>query len=274
MSEGWFRLHRDVFTHPVLSEDENGNRLPFSKLEAWLWMIGEAAWADRRANIGGQIVTLRRGQFSHSIRFMAKAWQWGVATVDRFLKRLKNEQMIGTASGTASGTAVTVITICNYDKYQSDAADSGTPSGTPSGTAAEQQRNRLEEREEGKKEEKKDLRQNGHAHDAAKPAKSRAPSALSEFEPVWKTYPRKVGRGAAEKAWTKALATVHDPGEITGPLAAFVAASRRVEPKFIPHLATWLNQQRWRDETGGSAASVDPDEAAYYAKLDSWGIPH
>jgi hypothetical protein len=72
---------------------------------------------------------------------------------------------------------------------------------------------------------------------------SRSP-ALADFDRFWAVYPRKVGKGAAEKSWVKAL-TVASPGEI------ITAAQRNAwpdDPQFIPNPATWLNQQRWLDE--------------------------
>jgi hypothetical protein len=64
------------------------------------------------------------------------------------------------------------------------------------------------------------------------------------FDAFWAGYPRKVGRGAAAKAWTKAT-TKADAATIT---AAMVSYSWPDDPQFIPHAATWLNQERWTDE--------------------------
>ncbi len=91
------------------------NREPFSKNEAWLWLIEEANWKD-----GSR---LKRGQLSHSIRHMAGVWKWDKSKVSRFIFVLKNQDMIETASETGQ----TVITICNYDKYQSRDKEGATP---------------------------------------------------------------------------------------------------------------------------------------------------
>lgn len=71
--------------------------------------------------------------------------------------------------------------------------------------------------------------------------------AVLEFDRVWSLYPRKVGKGAAEKAWLKARRSASFD-EIAGPLAAFCENIRGTEQRFIPHLATWLNQRRWEDD--------------------------
>jgi hypothetical protein len=96
---------------------------PFTEREAFMWMVMEASWKPREKRVGSVVVNLERGQLASSIRFMADAWNWQKSTVDRFLKRLENRDMIGTASG----TGVTVITICKYSEYQNAPSDSGTP---------------------------------------------------------------------------------------------------------------------------------------------------
>jgi len=64
-------------------------------------------------------------------------------------------------------------------------------------------------------------------------------------------YPRKVGRPAALKAWNRAM-KVATPEEVVDGLIrhlpAFLAQKERGETQFIPHPATWLNQERWNDD--------------------------
>lgn len=69
------------------------------------------------------------------------------------------------------------------------------------------------------------------------------------FDRFWDRYPKKVGKGAAEKAFEK-----HKPGEsLLGEMLAAIArqadseAWRKDGGQFIPNPATWLNQRRWED---------------------------
>lgn len=94
----------------------------FSKLEAWLWMIGEASWKNRRIETAGQIITVERGQLSASYRFMAKKFGWSVKAVRTFLRQLADDRSIVTETGTGQ----MVITLCNYESYQSFADYKGT----------------------------------------------------------------------------------------------------------------------------------------------------
>ena len=107
----------------------NGNgfyllhREPFTRAQAWVWMIERAGWHDGACTIDGKTVTLRRGQFSHSNRYLAQAWRWTPAKVQRFLKRLKVEEMIKTTS--ESGQLV--VTVSNYGRYQAAPPPTDTP---------------------------------------------------------------------------------------------------------------------------------------------------
>lgn len=105
---GVFAVARGVFDHPLFADE------PFSEREAWIWLVGEAAWRPTRARVGRAIVTLNRGQLAHSTRFMAAKWKWSEARVRRFLARLKEDAMIGVKTDALA----TQITICNYDAYQ------------------------------------------------------------------------------------------------------------------------------------------------------------
>ena len=73
-------------------------------------------------------------------------------------------------------------------------------------------------------------------------------SFKEDFEDWYQHYPRRVARGAAEKALAKALrggATLEALIEGTKRYAAQVAGK---EAQYIKHPATWLNGQCWLDE--------------------------
>ena len=82
----------------------------------------------------------------------------------------------------------------------------------------------------------------------------------AEFEQIWPHFPRKVGKGNARKAWIKARRTATFD-EIAKPLGLFIRNQRNVEQRFIPHLSTWLNGERWQDDqthaTNRAATSSD-----------------
>ncbi len=74
------------------------------------------------------------------------------------------------------------------------------------------------------------------------------PNELTEgFQLFWKLYPRKVGKGAAAKAWAK------NGGEDA--LDDILKDLRKrvwpTDKQYIPHPSTYLNSWRWLDEEPG-----------------------
>lgn len=137
MTGGVFAVSRGIFDHGFFAKEALTER------EAWIWLIGEAAWKSRRVRVGDHMISLSRGQCAFSVRFLADKWGWSKSKVTRFLDRLKTETMIGTDAG----QGVSVITICNYNDYQKVSLPSETETGTHTGTDAGQMRDKEEDRE-------------------------------------------------------------------------------------------------------------------------------
>lgn len=110
-------ISRSIFDHEFFAEE------PMTEREAWMWMIMDAAWKPHRKRAGDFVVDLGRGQLAASVRFMAGVWKWTPARVQRFIKRLQALDMISLKTD----TGVSVITVCNYNKYQyqAKAGDTG-----------------------------------------------------------------------------------------------------------------------------------------------------
>lgn len=88
----------------------------------------------------------------------------------------------------------------------------------------------------------------------------------TSFSTFWNAYPRKAGKGAAQKAFAK----VRAPLDIL--LSALEAQKRsdqwnRDGGQYIPYPATWLNQRRWEDEP-----PAQPEKEAEPA--EDWTITH
>lgn len=70
------------------------------------------------------------------------------------------------------------------------------------------------------------------------------------FSIFWASYPKKVGKGAAEKSWKKIKPT---KDLLEKMLNAIEIAKQSMQwnkdnGQYIPNPATWLNQKRWEDE--------------------------
>ena len=148
---GHYRMHRRWMDHPAFGKE------PFTRAQAWCWLIEKAAWKDHTQPLGKDIIPVHRGEYATSVRFLAEQWRWSRMKAQRFLTRLEDHEMIkktGTVHGTANGTQYTLIMVCNYDKYQVVGDEGGTPNGTVVGTRAGRGRDKLEEGY--KKEEKRE----------------------------------------------------------------------------------------------------------------------
>jgi hypothetical protein len=117
---GFVLFHREWFSRESgLRGDEY---YPFA------WLMLEAAHEPCRRYIDGKPIDLQRGQLAASVRYLAKAWGTTKRKVEGILARLSTPQTRGRI-GIATGTGITLITICNYDVFQFSNEGSGTARG-------------------------------------------------------------------------------------------------------------------------------------------------
>lgn len=70
------------------------------------------------------------------------------------------------------------------------------------------------------------------------------------FDLFWQAYPKKVGKGAALKSWSKFQFTESEANAVIKSVQENSARNPqwlKDNGQFIPHPATWLNQERWND---------------------------
>lgn len=72
----------------------------------------------------------------------------------------------------------------------------------------------------------------------------------SAFAAFWNAYPRKVAKGAARKAWDKAIKAGAEPADVVLGARRYATDPRRNDSdiRYTAHPATWLNSERWADE--------------------------
>lgn len=124
--KGWVKLHRKIEDNPLWFREK------FTRGQAWIDLLLGANHIAKTIIIRGIAIKIKRGQLGWSEVTMSKRWQWSRKKVRRFLKLLETEQQIKQQKYLY---ITTIVTILNYDKYQS-----GTASDTASDTAKEQQR--------------------------------------------------------------------------------------------------------------------------------------
>ena len=100
------------------------------------------------------------------------------------------------------------------------------------------------------------------------PKKRDRSASSAEFENFWLVYPRKINRAVALKAFEKATRKTEADLIITA-VRGYKFAD---DEQFIPHPATWLNQERWID---GTPTSVRPqvteaEKSAFLEEHQQW----
>lgn len=68
------------------------------------------------------------------------------------------------------------------------------------------------------------------------------------FEQFYQAYPRKVGKKNALKSWTRIKVTPELFTKIMTALEIVKKTNQWQDIQYVPHPATWLNQERWEDE--------------------------
>lgn len=131
----YYQMQRGWQDHHLFAGDE------YSRRDAWEWLVANAAWKDTSTGYLGKKILLKRGQLSHSVRFLAEKWGWSAPKVQRFLCSLKTDAMVDTQSDTGR----LLITICNYDKFQTPEKEVDTATYSTTDTPAIQQRYKEEE---------------------------------------------------------------------------------------------------------------------------------
>lgn len=196
---GYVKAHRDRFAHPLFGKE------PFCRGYAWDWIVSRACWKATKYDVRGQIIEVSRGQFVASPDEMARAWNWSRSAVIRFLMRLQTEHMIEQSTGHKK----TIITVCNYEKYQADEPNTGHKSGRNIGHKPDTNRTAKEEGEEGKKIEGSEEPKAPSAFDHL--ARAIGDDLASDFIAHRKAL-RKPMTANAGKLMAEKLASMPDPG--------------------------------------------------------------
>lgn len=137
--EYYIPISRRLFEHQFWCEERI-----FSRFEAWLDLVQSARFEDTKQLIGNRFIEVKRGQILVSLRFLASRWQWSTKKVNSFLDLLIQDKMI--IKETPKETGQTVVTICNYDKYNFTSQELETPKkqqGNTKETLRKQQGNKV-----------------------------------------------------------------------------------------------------------------------------------
>lgn len=108
---GWFAVSREILDHPIF----NGRP---DRLYAWIWILSNAAYKDTKQDVDGHIIDVPRGCLCASQAMMQRGTGMSRQALRTFLNLLENANVISPKPATKSTKSRTMITVCNYDKYQ------------------------------------------------------------------------------------------------------------------------------------------------------------
>ena len=108
--EGYISLHRKIREHKMWKDK------PFPKLQAWVDILLSTNWKEKDFLVGNSTIKIERGQFLTSVDKLSNRWGWSRCKTRDFLNLLEADEMIVRKST----SKYTVITVVNYDLYQSE----------------------------------------------------------------------------------------------------------------------------------------------------------
>lgn len=108
---GWFAVKHGITEHPMFAGRPHW-------LGAWVVILDKAAFADCTQDIAGQAVKVKRGELCASQAMLEKWTGLPRQQLRTFLIGLERHGAIKTRPATKSTKSRTIVSVCNYDTYQ------------------------------------------------------------------------------------------------------------------------------------------------------------
>ncbi len=154
-SNRWVAIDPDILTHPLVGAGQpvapaDPERGAYSRMEAWVWIICNASFADHTINNRGRKMTLRRGDLLGAYAFLAHTFNWSRKTAKLWIDQLIADNMLQrkaldgqVASGAVEsdiaegasfyGNQATILGVVNYWRFQFDGSERSENEGHQSG---------------------------------------------------------------------------------------------------------------------------------------------
>lgn len=240
--KNWFAvMRRYLDSEEWLSE-------PFTRAQAWVDIVGNAAYESGTVEKRGILIHVGRGQLAVSLRDLSARWGWPVARISRHLAQLKQRRRIEIEKN----NVCTVITVLKYETYQNGNGSNGskrntdrdTDSNTNSNTESAPLRN-IKKNKLNKLNKK--LSPDGDSKNTP------ASHSEEDFLEFWNACPVKQGRKQARIEFSEALARLaresHPDGLalVRSQIRAY-AESDQVAKGYRMSPAKWLAEERYHDD--------------------------
>jgi DNA replication protein DnaD len=248
MERGFLKLYRCIQDSSIWQDR------PFDRARAWIDLLLIANHKTSTVRKRGIKITIERGQVGWSERQLSDRWGWSRGKVRRFLDELEVEQQIEQQNGPQNINVTSLITITNYDIYQTDGPQNGPQNGPQTVPQTDRKQYHGEECKEVKT---KNLSAFENAVETFLTKKKRKLTGkrYETFEKFWTAFGYKRGKAEAADAW------LDIPALTDAIVSAIIAAAKRESmgrPQMIaagktPKMAQgWLTGRRWEDEAVAS----------------------
>ena len=165
---GYVLAYRTAWTHEIFND--------FLEAAIWNFLFQNAFWEDGVRNFNGTIIPLKRGQIAITPRYIAQGFRISERGARNVIQKLEKCGMIETKATNKA----TIITICNYDKFQGFEKTEEQPNG-------KQAENRGRPKDANKNQDKQDKQGNIFNADATPktPLKKRPEDVPPEIWDDW-----------------------------------------------------------------------------------------
>ena len=193
---GWIKIHRQI-QNCLIWDDK-----PFNMASAWIDILLLANHEDKETIFDKKPILVKRGQRITSVRELSARWGWGKDKTLRFLRLLESEKMIVKESDSRR----TLLTIVNYGIYQDCENENETVIRTLTGQSQATNKN-------DKNDKNNNIRSNSDDLNVTEKPKKKATKLTDEeneelvknFEIIYNSYPKKVGKASGFKVYKQWL---------------------------------------------------------------------
>lgn len=217
MSEvGYCKAYRKAWAHPAFKD--------LRESAIWNFLYQNAFYEDGERCFNEYTFQLKRGQIVVSISFLAKGFGMTEKGVRVVIQKLEKLGML-VKQGTSKGT---IITICNYNKFQDLQKTKGEPEGK---RGANEGQTKGENKNEGMKKGSNEV----SIYD-------------QNFLDIWEVWPRK-RRGNKDKAYSAYKSALKRDTEenINNGIQAYID-SKEAKGDYAKGCAAWFNNEGWTND--------------------------
>jgi hypothetical protein len=263
MNRGYVKIWRKLADNGLLSHAD--------ACQLFLFLMVKATHKPHKILVGSQVLTLEPGQFFTGRQWLARELGSTEKKVRTSLEVLRKTGIIDQQT-TSKGS---IISLINWSAYQDERPTEGQHLGqqrASRGPAEGQQRATKQTHNTETQEEEESPHTPLAGGESEGDPETRQPYT-ADFETLWSAYPRRSGKGQAWTSWQKLKRQKIFPG-LEAMVKAIEAQARSPswsDPKYIPHLSTWLNGHRWLDET--NTAQQDSKKERNIKALQEWTPP-